>query len=88
MICACYLPLDANNTSASLHREKDSLLCIMWMCIAAFLLWTRSGGCVEKANTSDLIEYTAADFYEKLQSGKMMFIYFEHKGRALTVWRK
>lgn len=29
------------------------------------------------ANTSDLIEYTAADFYEKLYSGKMMFIYFE-----------
>ncbi|XP_022602210.1 thioredoxin domain-containing protein 16 [Seriola dumerili] len=51
----------------------------MWMCIAAVLLWTRSGGCTEKANTSDLIEYTAADFYEKLHSGKMMFIYFEHK---------
>ncbi|KAG7234409.1 hypothetical protein INR49_029361 [Caranx melampygus] len=51
----------------------------MWMCIATFLLWTRSGGCTEKANTSDLIEYTAADFYEKLHSGKMMFIYFEHK---------
>uniref|UniRef100_A0A4W6DZL2 Thioredoxin domain containing 16 n=1 Tax=Lates calcarifer TaxID=8187 RepID=A0A4W6DZL2_LATCA len=51
----------------------------MWMCIAAFLLWMRSGGCTEKANTSDLIEYTAVDFYEKLHSGKMMFIYFEHK---------
>ncbi|XP_039998342.1 thioredoxin domain-containing protein 16 [Xiphias gladius] len=52
---------------------------MMWMCIAAFLLWTRSGGCTEKANTSDLLEYTAADFYEKLHSGKMMFVYFEHK---------
>ncbi|XP_042369210.1 thioredoxin domain-containing protein 16 [Plectropomus leopardus] len=51
----------------------------MWMCIAVFLLWMRSGGCTEKANTSDLIEYTAADFYEKLHSGKMMFIYFEHQ---------
>ncbi|XP_044044135.1 thioredoxin domain-containing protein 16 isoform X1 [Siniperca chuatsi] len=52
---------------------------MMWMCIAVFLLWMRSGGCTEKANTSDLIEYTAADFYEKLRSGKMMFIYFEHQ---------
>ncbi|KAI3366068.1 hypothetical protein L3Q82_009884, partial [Scortum barcoo] len=53
---------------------------IMWLCFAVFLLWMRSGGCTEKANTSDLIEYTAADFYEKLLSGKMMFIYFEHQG--------
>ncbi|XP_038573258.1 thioredoxin domain-containing protein 16 [Micropterus salmoides] len=52
---------------------------MMWMCIAVFLLWVRTGGCTEKANTSDLIEYTAADFYEKLHSGKMMFIYFEHQ---------
>ncbi|KAK5847690.1 hypothetical protein PBY51_016798 [Eleginops maclovinus] len=52
---------------------------MMWMCVAVFLLWLRSGGCSEKANTSELIEYTAADFYEKLHSGKMMFIYFEHQ---------
>ncbi|XP_042261401.1 thioredoxin domain-containing protein 16 isoform X1 [Thunnus maccoyii] len=52
---------------------------MMWVCIAVFLLWTRSGGCTEKANTSDLIEYTAADFYDKLHSAKMMFIYFEHQ---------
>ncbi|XP_074520327.1 thioredoxin domain-containing protein 16 [Halichoeres trimaculatus] len=52
---------------------------MMWMCCAVLLLWMRSGGCTEKANTSDLIEYTAADFYEKLHSGKMMFIYFEHQ---------
>uniref|UniRef100_A0A3Q3FH34 Thioredoxin domain containing 16 n=1 Tax=Labrus bergylta TaxID=56723 RepID=A0A3Q3FH34_9LABR len=29
--------------------------------------------------TEYLMEYTAADFYEKLHSGKMMFIYFEHQ---------
>ncbi|XP_035484357.2 thioredoxin domain-containing protein 16 isoform X1 [Scophthalmus maximus] len=51
----------------------------MWMCIAAFLLWTESVGCTEKANTSELIEYTAVDFYEKLHSGKMMFTYFKNK---------
>ncbi|XP_028998135.1 thioredoxin domain-containing protein 16 isoform X2 [Betta splendens] len=51
----------------------------MWMCIAAFLLGTRLGGCAETANTSELIEFAAADFYEKLHSGKMMFIYFEYK---------
>ncbi|KAM3584849.1 uncharacterized protein V6R79_000981 [Siganus canaliculatus] len=52
---------------------------MMWMSIAVFLLWMRSGGCTVKANTSGLIEYTAADFYDKLHSGKMMFIYFEHQ---------
>lgn len=52
---------------------------MMWACIAVFLLCMRPGGCTEKANTSDLIKYTAADFYEKLHSGKMMFIYFEHQ---------
>lgn len=60
-------------------REHTSAM--MWMCIAVFLLWMKSGRCTDKANTSDLIEYTAADFYEKLHSGKMMFIYFEHQGR-------
>ncbi|XP_041821938.1 thioredoxin domain-containing protein 16 [Chelmon rostratus] len=52
---------------------------MMWMSIAVFLLWMRAGGCAETANTSDLIEYTAADFYENLYSGKMMFIYFERQ---------
>lgn len=33
---------------------------------------------------SHLIEYTAADFYEKLQSGKMMFIYFEQQVSPTT----
>ncbi|XP_062270401.1 thioredoxin domain-containing protein 16 [Scomber scombrus] len=51
----------------------------MWVCVAVLLLWTRSGGCTDKANTSDLVEYTAADFYDKLHSAKMMFIYFEHQ---------
>lgn len=51
----------------------------MWLCVAVFLLWTKSGGCLEKANTSNLVEYTAADFYEKLSSGKMMFLYFERQ---------
>ncbi|XP_062237025.1 thioredoxin domain-containing protein 16 [Platichthys flesus] len=51
----------------------------MWMCMAALLLWVRSGGCTDRANTSELLEYSALDFYEKLHSGKMMFIYFEQK---------
>ncbi|KAM7365429.1 hypothetical protein PAMP_016355 [Pampus punctatissimus] len=59
--------------------QSCSLFSMMWMCVAVFLLWTRSGGCTEKANTSDLIEYTAADFYDKLHSARMMFIYFEHQ---------
>uniref|UniRef100_A0AAQ5YSA6 Thioredoxin domain-containing protein n=2 Tax=Amphiprion ocellaris TaxID=80972 RepID=A0AAQ5YSA6_AMPOC len=61
------------------ESAQQTLFSMMWMCVAVFLLWMRSGGCTEKANMSDLIEYTAADFYEKLHSGKMMFIYFEHQ---------
>ncbi|XP_047432417.1 thioredoxin domain-containing protein 16 [Mugil cephalus] len=52
----------------------------MWTRVAVLLLWVGCGGCTEKANTSGLIQYTAADFYEKLHSGKMMFLYFEHQG--------
>lgn len=55
----------------------------MWMCIAVLLLWMGPGGCLEKANTSDLIEYTPSDFYEKMYAGKMMFIFFERHGRLL-----
>lgn len=34
---------------------------------------------MEKANASNQIEFTAADFYQKLHSGKMMFMYFERE---------
>ncbi|KAM4537639.1 thioredoxin domain-containing protein 16 isoform 1-T2 [Fundulus diaphanus] len=51
----------------------------MWACVAFVLLWIRSAGCAEKANMSKRIEYTAADFYERLLSGKMMFLYFEQQ---------
>ncbi|MEQ2181173.1 hypothetical protein GOODEAATRI_008642 [Goodea atripinnis] len=51
----------------------------MWACIAAVLLWIGSAGCTEKANMSNHIEYTAADFYERLLSGKMMFLYFKQQ---------
>ncbi|XP_028321761.1 thioredoxin domain-containing protein 16 isoform X2 [Gouania willdenowi] len=60
----------------------------MWCscCYALILLlWTSSGGCTGKANMSELIQVTSADFYEKLHSGKMMFIYFELQVRCLPV---
>lgn len=34
---------------------------------------------MEKANTSNLIVFTAADFFQKLSSGKIMFMYFERE---------
>lgn len=67
----------------SFQGARHSQASVMWVCAAVLLLWVSSGGCTEKANTSGLIEYTAADFYEKLHSGKMMFVYFEHQGRPL-----
>uniref|UniRef100_A0A096LWJ1 Thioredoxin domain containing 16 n=1 Tax=Poecilia formosa TaxID=48698 RepID=A0A096LWJ1_POEFO len=38
-----------------------------------------SAGCHEKANISIHIEITAADFHERLLSGKMMFLYFQQQ---------
>ncbi|KAM9836084.1 thioredoxin domain-containing protein 16 [Aulostomus maculatus] len=52
---------------------------MQWLCIAVLLLWTRAGGCSDNSNTSDLIEYTASDFLDKLHSGKIMFLYFENQ---------
>ncbi|KAM6893500.1 thioredoxin domain-containing protein 16 [Xenentodon cancila] len=48
----------------------------MWIPVAVFLLWMRPGGRTEKASR---IDYTAAGFYDKLHSGKILFIYFEHQ---------
>uniref|UniRef100_A0A3B4BH97 Thioredoxin domain containing 16 n=1 Tax=Periophthalmus magnuspinnatus TaxID=409849 RepID=A0A3B4BH97_9GOBI len=56
----------------------------LWPSVAVLLLCAASGGCLEKANASNLIEFTAADFYHKLYSGKMMFMYFEREGNNLT----
>lgn len=51
----------------------------MWLRVALLLMCVRSGGCSENANTSNLIQFTAADFYDTLHSGKMMFLYFERE---------
>lgn len=53
----------------------------MWICVAVFLLWTGSGGCTERADKSNLIQYSPADFYQKLNAGKIMFVFFERQGR-------
>ncbi|XP_071782536.2 thioredoxin domain-containing protein 16 [Centroberyx gerrardi] len=50
-----------------------------WMCIAVLLLWASPGRCTVTANTSNLIEYTAEGFREKLNSGKAVFVYFGHQ---------
>ncbi|XP_014909298.1 thioredoxin domain-containing protein 16 isoform X1 [Poecilia latipinna] len=60
------------------QRGQISLL-RMWVCVAAVLLWISSAGCHEKANMSIHIEITAADFHERLLSGKMMFLYFQQQ---------
>ncbi|XP_077462120.1 thioredoxin domain-containing protein 16 [Stigmatopora argus] len=52
----------------------------MWMHVTLFLLCTNVGGCAEMFNTSGLIlEFTAVDFYDKMLSGKMVFVYFENQ---------
>ncbi|XP_054915546.1 thioredoxin domain-containing protein 16 isoform X2 [Poeciliopsis prolifica] len=60
------------------QRGQCSVLRI-WACVAALLLWISSAGCHEKANMSNHIEITAADFQERLLSGKMMFLYFQQQ---------
>ncbi|XP_056286944.1 thioredoxin domain-containing protein 16 isoform X2 [Pseudoliparis swirei] len=51
----------------------------MWTCIAVSLLCMGLAGCIEKAATPALMEHTAADFNEKLHSGKTMFVYFQQQ---------
>ncbi|XP_017292811.1 thioredoxin domain-containing protein 16 [Kryptolebias marmoratus] len=46
----------------------------MWIRLGVFLLGMWAGG-----GTAAHIEYTPAEFYEKLHSGRMMFIYFEQQ---------
>ncbi|XP_035599312.2 thioredoxin domain-containing protein 16 isoform X1 [Oncorhynchus keta] len=46
-----------------------------FMCVVILLLCSKSEQCTT-GNASKLIEHTAAHFFEKMQSGKMYFIYF------------
>lgn len=61
--------------------SQQSILSTMWICVAVFLLWTGSGGSTEWADKSNLIQYSPADFYQKLNAGKIMFVFFERQGR-------
>ncbi|KAM8873462.1 thioredoxin domain-containing protein 16 isoform 1-T1 [Synchiropus picturatus] len=51
----------------------------MWLYSAVLLFWAKPAECAEQANTSNLFEWTAVDFYDKLHAGKLMFLYFEHE---------
>lgn len=71
----------------ALTALSQCLACVlvtMWMCTVLFVLWVKSGGCADKANISYLMQYTGEDFYEKLHSGKMMFVYFEQQVSPTT----
>ncbi|XP_024292574.2 thioredoxin domain-containing protein 16 isoform X2 [Oncorhynchus tshawytscha] len=46
-----------------------------FICVVILLLCSKSEQCTT-GNASKLIEHTAAHFFEKMQSGKMYFIYF------------
>lgn len=61
--------------------SQQSVFSTMWICVVVFLLWTGSGGCTERADKSHLIQYSSADFYQKLKAGKIMFVFFERQGR-------
>ncbi|XP_061909989.1 thioredoxin domain-containing protein 16 isoform X1 [Entelurus aequoreus] len=53
---------------------------MMWMYVAFSLLGIHPGGCADMFNTSGLLlELTTVDFYDKLNAGKMVFIYFENQ---------
>nr|XP_057941808.1 thioredoxin domain-containing protein 16-like isoform X3 [Doryrhamphus excisus] len=50
----------------------------MWVRVAFSLLCMHWGGHADAFNTSGpLLEFTTVDFYDKLNAGKMLFIYFE-----------
>ncbi|XP_061539352.1 thioredoxin domain-containing protein 16 isoform X3 [Phycodurus eques] len=61
-------------------QTLGSLPCmsIMWLRMTFFMLCTTAGGCTDMFNTSGLLlEFRAVDFYDKINSGKMVFMYFE-----------
>lgn len=60
--------------------SQQSVFSTMWICVAVFLLWTGSGGCTEGGDKSNLIQYSSADFNQKLNAGKIMFVFFERQG--------
>ncbi|XP_077405070.1 thioredoxin domain-containing protein 16 isoform X2 [Vanacampus margaritifer] len=53
---------------------------MMWLRVTFFLLCTSAAGCTDMFNMSGLLlEFTAVEFYDKMNSGKMVFIYFENQ---------
>ncbi|XP_019716395.1 thioredoxin domain-containing protein 16 [Hippocampus comes] len=51
---------------------------MMWLRVIFLLLCTSAAGCTDTFNASGLLlEFTAVDFDDKINSGKMLFIYFE-----------
>uniref|UniRef100_A0A8C7PRH7 Thioredoxin domain containing 16 n=1 Tax=Oncorhynchus mykiss TaxID=8022 RepID=A0A8C7PRH7_ONCMY len=54
-----------------------------FICVIILLLCSKSEQCTT-GNASKLIEHTAAHFFEKMQSGKMYFIYFGKQAKYCT----
>ncbi|XP_061693151.1 thioredoxin domain-containing protein 16 isoform X2 [Syngnathoides biaculeatus] len=60
--------------------SPEPCMSMMWKCMTFFLLCTSAGGCTNIFNTSGLmLEFRAVDFYDKVNSGKMVFVYFENQ---------
>lgn len=86
-----YVLFTVTNVFLFLQTDPHRMLVKSRVCfMAALLLLVELGECAEKTNSSELHQFTAVEFYDKLHSGKMMFVYFELQGRYkfFTVLRK
>lgn len=63
-----------------LSKEPSFFFSMMWICMGVLLLWVGSRGHVE----SHLVQFSPADFYHKLEAGKIMLVFFHRQGVSLV----
>lgn len=63
-----------------LSKEQSFFFSMMWIYIGVLLLWMDSRGHAE----SELVQFSPAEFYHKLDTGKIMLVFFQRQGVSLV----
>lgn len=72
------LPLCALKMNLSI--EQSFFFSMMWVCVGVLLLWVGSRGHAD----SQLVQFSPAEFYHKLDTGKIMLVFFQRQGVLLV----
>lgn len=64
----------------TLSKEQSFFFSMMWIYIAVVLLWMGLRGHAE----SQLVQFSPAEFYHKLDTGKIMLVFFQRQGLSLV----